>query len=138
MTTMEALRDRILHDKARSAVHTEMFDKKLQQEKKRHAERMSNLKGTLRKHIDVRWVSPEEYFEGELWVGRLQYTELKLDDFPPCKCSKTSEQHSAMTDKEYWTHRREINRYRRTLMNQRAKRMLGEHTCPWKIVGSSI
>jgi hypothetical protein len=134
---METLRDRILHDKAKSAVHTELFDLNLRLEKKRHADRIAALKGRLRKQIqkEIRWIHPEEYFEGELWLPGKLPDNLDQRDFPPCQC--TSQNHE-MSYKEYWTHRREVNRYRRRLMNTRAERALGEHTCPWKIVGSSI
>lgn len=138
---MEAIRDRILQEKARSDIHMELFDRQVQLEKKKHAERLLHLKQVLRKKIqtEVRWVSSEEYFEGELWLpGRLNYHEFVLSDFPPCKCKRTSEEHEAMPDKEYWMHRREVNRYRRMRMNMKAKRLLGEHTCPWKLMGTTI
>ena len=137
---METLRDRILHEKARSAVHMELFDLNLRLEKKRHADRIARLKGKLKQqiHKEIRWIHPEEYFEGELWLPGKLSTNLEKSDFPPCKCTRTQEQHDGMTDKEYWTHRREVNRYRRRSMNTRAEQVLGEHTCPWKIVGSSI
>ena len=137
---MEFIRARVLHDKAVHEVHTEMFDRRVQREKKDHARRLLALKRCLRKKIQVeaRWVSPEEYFEGELWQRRLNYEELHVSDFPPCKCTKPVEYHESLSDKEYWIHRREVNRYRRMQMNLKAKRLLGEHTCPWKIMGSSI
>ncbi len=138
---MEAIRDRILQEKARSDIHTELFDRQVQLEKKKHAERLLHLKQVLRKKIqtEVRWVSPEEYFEDELWpTGRMKYDEFVLSDFPPCKCTRSPEEHDAMTDKTYWNHRREVNRYRRMRMNTRAKRLLGEHTCPWKFMGTTI
>ena len=59
---MEAIRDRILHEKARSDIHMELFDRQVQLEKKKHAERLLHFKKVLRKKIqtEVRWVSPEE------------------------------------------------------------------------------
>jgi hypothetical protein len=138
---MEALRARILMDKARGEIHHELFERKLLAEKNKHTRRVAQMKQSLRKKLttEVRWVAPDEYFEGELWPsGRINYSELHESDFPPCPCNKPHEHHAAMPDKKYWIHRRDVNRYRRNMMNAKALRELGEHTCPWKLHGSSI
>lgn len=137
---MEALRARILLDKVRGEIHHELFERKLLLEKSKHTRRVTALKSTLRKKLttEVRWVSPDEYFEGELWSGRLNFAELIESDFPPCACAKTKEQHDAMPNKTYWLHRRDVNRSRRARMNNKARRELGEHTCPWKLHGTAI
>jgi hypothetical protein len=127
---MEALRNRILHEKARQAVHEEMIGKRMEREKRKLQEKLDRIRQKKIPLLDVRWISPEEYFEGEWWqTGRLQYTDLLEEEFPPCKCTKT---HEKMTTKEYWTHRRQVNRYRRKKMNDRALSILGPETCPWK------
>ena len=127
---MEALRNRILHEKARQEVHQEMIEKRMEREKRKLQEKLDRLREKKIPLLDIRWISPEEYFEGELWPsGRLQYTDLLEEEFPPCKCTKS---HEKMTTKEYWTHRRQVNRYRRKKMNERALSILGPETCPWK------
>ena len=101
----------------------------MEREKRKLQDKLDRLRHKTIPVLDVRWISPEEYFEGEWWpTGRLQYTDLLEEEFPPCKCTKTHE----MTTKEYWTHRRQVNRYRRKKMNDRAFRILGPETCPWK------
>ena len=130
---MDAIRNRILHEKARQAVHEEMIEKRMQREKQKLQEKLERIRNKKLPPLEVRWVSPDEYFEGEWWPpGRLEYTELVEEDFPPCKCTKSHH----MTPKEYWTHRRNVNRYRRKKMNERALCILGPETCPWK--GTSI
>lgn len=127
---MDAIRNRILHEKARQAVHEEMIGKRMEREKRKLQEKLDRLRQKKIPLLDVRWISPEAYFEGEWWpTGRLQYTDLLEEEFPPCKCTKT---HEKMTTKEYWTHRRQVNRYRRKKMNDQAFRILGPETCPWK------
>jgi len=127
---MEALRNRIIYEKARQDVHEEMIRKRMEREKLKLQEKLDRLERRTLDHIDVRWISPDEYFEGEWWPpGKLQYTNLLDTDFPQCKCRKS---HEDMSVKEYWTHRRNINRSRRKRMNDRALRILGPETCPWK------
>lgn len=127
---MDAIRNRILHEKTRQAVHEEMIRKRMEREKRKLQEKLDRLERRTLPILDVRWISPEEYFEGEWWpTGRLQYTDLLEEEFPPCKCTKT---HEKMTTKEYWIHRRQVNRYRRKKMNDRAFSILGPETCPWK------
>ena len=130
---MEVIRNRILHEKARQEVHQEMVERRIEREKQKlkdKLERLERIRDQKIPLLDVRWISPEEYFEGELWpTGKLQYTDLLEEDFPPCKCTKS---HDKMSPKEYWTHRRTINRYRRKKMNERALSILGPETCPWK------
>jgi|LauGreDrversion4_2_1035121.scaffolds.fasta_scaffold03680_4 hypothetical protein len=127
---MDAIRNRILHEKARQAVHEEMIGKRMEREKQKLQEKLDRLRQKKIPLLDVRWISPEDYFEGEWWPeGKLQYTDLVKEEFPSCKCTKG---HEKMTTKEYWTHRRQVNRYRRKKMNERALRILGPETCPWK------
>ena len=94
--------------------------------------RILNEKNTYRGRV-IRWVAPDEYFEGELWLpGRFKYTDLDRLDFPPCKCKRTESDHDSMSLKDYWLHRKRVNHYRRRYMNLLAKRRLGQDTCPWR------
>jgi len=106
------------------------------------------------------WVRSDQIFEDELWEGKWctisgdlivegaindttkrQHLWDEGDDETrndrgsrithTCKCSKTKEQHDAMDDEKWLKHRREVNRYRRNDMNERAERKWGKEACPF-------
>ena len=97
------------------------------------------------------WVRSDEFFEDELWLKNECIVQNELTvwgvvndttkrqhlwgkGYPithDCKCSKTLEQHDAMTDDKWLKHRREVNRYRRNDMNERAERKFGKEACPF-------
>jgi hypothetical protein len=102
------------------------------------------------------WVRSDEIFEEEVWgkkwclatgylyndsgdndtTNRQHLWEKTGEDrgvsiTHACKCSKTIEQHDAMDDDRWLKHRREVNRYRRNDMNERAERKFGKEACPF-------
>jgi len=104
------------------------------------------------------WVKSDEFFEEEIWLGKWckvgilagKATEdtIKRQHLwdngnggdredrgcritHACMCTKTVEKHDEMDDDKWLKHRREVNRYRRNDMNERAERKFGKEACPF-------
>jgi len=77
-----------------------------------------------------RCVEKHEEFEDELWIpnGMISkgtvYPLCDRQKVIPCKCTKTTLFHNNMSDKDWYKHRKEVNRYRRMCANNRVIRPL--------------
>jgi len=75
-------------------------------------------------------VEKHEEFEDELWIpnGMISKGTVFLMSerakVIPCKCTKTTLFHNNMSDKDWYKHRKEVNRYRRMCANNRVIRPL--------------
>jgi len=75
-------------------------------------------------------VEKHEEFEDEIWIPNgviskgTVYSISDRDKIPPCKCTKTTLFHNKMTDRDWYKHRKEVNRYRRMCANNRVIRPL--------------
>ena len=79
-------------------------------------------------------VEKHEEFENELWnpdgvVSRgVLYTFQDRSKVPPCKCTKSEAFHNLLLDREWYRHRKEVNRYRRMCANNRVIRPVNANT----------
>jgi hypothetical protein len=79
-------------------------------------------------------VEKHEEFEDELWnldgmISRgKEYTIQDRHEYPSCKCSKSIVYHDTLSDKEWFRHRKEVNRYRRMCANNRVIKPIHEST----------
>lgn len=79
-------------------------------------------------------VEKHEEFEDELWIPEGMISRGKtypLRDralVPQCKCMKNDAYHDLLEDKEWYRHRKEVNRYRRMCANNRVIKPVNANT----------